>query len=146
MQQFSDRPQVGGKLPGLRRRHNMQRKFVQSIHVPGSLAADMDVRWTVPSDCTLVHVSAVASNDSDATLALGTSADTNGFLEACVIGDSSTPVEKGIADFDGALLSDAGNEPPRLSDGDVFAVIVDFDGATGTAADDFTLVLTFVEG
>ncbi len=65
----------------------MQRKFAHCIHVPGSLAANMDVRFTVPSDCTLVHVSAVASNDSDATLALGTSADTDGFLAACVIGD-----------------------------------------------------------
>ena len=124
----------------------MHRKFAHSIHVPGSLAADMAVYFTVPSDCTLVHVSAVASNDSDATLALGTSADTNGFLEACVIGDSGTPVEKEVADFDGALLSDAGSEHPRLQDGDIFAIVVDFDGAGGTAADDFTLVLTFQEG
>ena len=124
----------------------MHRKFVQTIHVPGSLAANMDVRWTVPSDCTLVHVSAVASNDSDATLALGTSADADGFLEACVIGDSQTPVEKEVADFDGALLSDAGNEHPRLSDGDIFVATVDYDGASGTAADDLTLVLTFQEG
>jgi len=124
----------------------MQRKFCHTIHVPGSLAADMAVYWTVPSDCTLQHVSAVSSNDSDATLALGTSADTDGFLAACVIGDSGTPVEKAVSDFDGALLSDAGSEPPRLEDGDIFAVVVDFDGASGTAADDFTLVLTFQEG
>ena len=124
----------------------MIRKFVHSFHVPGSLAADMDIRFTVPSDCSLVHVSAVSSNDSDATLALGTSADTDGWLEACVIGDSSVPVEKGIADFDGALLSDVGNEPPRAVDGTIVAIIVDFDGGSGTAADDFTLVLTFVEG
>jgi hypothetical protein len=124
----------------------MHRKFVMAFHVPGSLAANVDLRFTVPSDCTLVHVSAVASNDSDATLALGTSADTDGFLAACVIGDSATPVEKEIADFDGALLSDAGGEHPRLSDGDVFVATVDYDGASGTAADDFTLVLTFQEG
>jgi hypothetical protein len=124
----------------------MQRKFVHSFHVPGSLGADMNIRFTVPSDCSLVHSSAVSSNDSDATITLGTSADTNGFLAACVIGDSAVPVEKGIADFDGALLSDAGNEPPRLQDGDIFVIVLDFDGGSGTAADDFTLVLTFVEG
>jgi len=124
----------------------MQRKFSLAFHVPGSLAANINLRFTVPSDCTLVHVSAVASNDSDALITLGTSADTDGFLESCVIGDSATPVEKAIADFDGALLSDAGNEPPRLSDGDIFVVVLDFDGAAGTAADDFTLVLTFQEG
>ncbi len=72
--------------------------------MPGTLSANLNIRFTVPSDCTLVHVSAVASNDSDATITLGTSADTDGFLAACVIGDSATPVEKGIADFDGALL------------------------------------------
>ena len=49
-----------------------------------------------PSDCTLFHVSAVVSNDSDAALALGTSA-------ACVIGDSNTRVEKAIADLNVAL-------------------------------------------
>jgi hypothetical protein len=124
----------------------MHRKFVQTIHVPGSLAANLDIRWTVPSDCTLVHVSAVASNDSDATMAIGTSANDDGFLEACVIGDSSTPVEKAVADFDGDLLSDPGSEPPRLSDGDVFVILIDFDGDGGTAADDLTLVLTFQEG
>jgi hypothetical protein len=123
----------------------MIRKFTHMIHVPGSLAANMDVRFTVPSDCTLLHVSAVASNDSDATLALGTSADTDGFLTACVIGDSGTPVEKDAGDFDGALVT-GGASFPRLSDGDVFVVTDDYDGASGTAADDFTLVLTFAEG
>ena len=124
----------------------MQRKFSHAFHVPGTLSANLNIRFTVPTDCCLVHVSAVASNDSDATLALGTSADTDGFLEACVIGDSATPVEKAIADFDGALLTFAGSEPPRLADGDVFVVVLDYDGASGTAANDFTLVLTFVEG
>ena len=124
----------------------MQRKFTHSFHVPGTLGADLDIRFTAPSPCTLVHSSAVASNDSDATLTLGTSADVDGWLAACVIGDSNTPVEKGIADFDGALLSDAGNEPPRAIDGTIIVAVLDFDGASGTAADDFTLVLTFVEG
>jgi hypothetical protein len=124
----------------------MQRKFVMPFPFPGTQASNLDIRFTVPSDCTLVHVSAVASNDSDATLALGTSADEDGFLAACVIGDSQTPVEKEIADFDGALLTFAGSEPPRLSDGDIFVATIDYDGDNGTAADDVTLVLTFVEG
>ena len=58
----------------------------------------------------------------------------------------NTPVEKAIADFDGALLSDAGSEPPRLSDGDIFVATLDYDGAAGTAAQDVTLVFTFAEG
>lgn len=126
----------------------MQRKFQQAFHIPGSLSANLNIRSTVPSNCTLVHVSAVASNDSDATLAIGTSADTDGFLAACVIGDSATPVEKDVGDFDGALLTlgASDDEVPRLSDGDILVIVVDFDGASGTAADDLTLILTFVEG
>lgn len=124
----------------------MLRKFSHAFHIPGTLAANVNIRFTVPSNCTLVHVSAVAANDSDATLALGTSADTDGFLAAAVIGDSNTPVEKAITDFDGALLSDAGSEPPRLSDGDIFVATLDYDGAAGTAAQDVTLVFTFAEG
>ena len=114
----------------------MLRKFTHPYHIPGTLSANLNIRFTIPSDCTLLHVSAVASNDSDATLALGTSADTDGFLAACVIGDSNTPVEKAIADFDGALLSD----------GDIFVATLDYDGAAGTAAADVTPVFTFAEG
>ena len=124
----------------------MIRKFAHAFHIPGTLSADINIRFTVPSDCCLVHVSAVASNDSDATLALGTSADTDGWLAACVIGDSNTPVEKGIADFDGALLSDAGSEPPRAVDGTIVVATLDYDGDGGTAAQNVTIVLTFQEG
>ena len=124
----------------------MLNKFTKSFHVPGTLTANLNIRFTLPGPCSLVHVSAVASNDSDATITLGTSADVDGFLEACVIGDSNTPVEKELADFDGALLTDAGKEYPRCADGTIFVVVLDYDGDGGTAADDFTLVLTFSEG
>ena len=40
----------------------MLRKFSHAYHVPGTLSADLDIRFTVPSDCTLVHISAVAGN------------------------------------------------------------------------------------
>jgi len=124
----------------------MLRKFSHAYHVPGTLSADLDIRFTVPSDCTLVHVSAVAGNDSDATLALGSSDDTDGYLTATAIGDSGTPAEFDRADFDGALLSDAGNEFPRLAAGTVFVLTLDHDGASGTAAQNVTLVLTLAEG
>jgi len=121
-------------------------KLIHSYHIPGTLSADINIRFTVPANCTLNHVSAVASNDSDATLALGTSADTDGFLAAAVIGDSNTPVEKALANFDGALLTEAGKDHPRLSDGDIFVATLDHDGASGTAAQNVTLVFTFDEG
>jgi hypothetical protein len=121
-------------------------KFSHAFHIPGTLSADLDIRFTVPSACTLVHVSAVASNDSDATLAIGTSADTDGYHTAAVIGDSQTPVEWDRGDFDGALLSDTSLECPHIADDTVVVLTLDYDGAGGTAAADVTIVLTFVEG
>ena len=48
-----------------------QRVFQQAYHIPGTLSANINIRFTAPFDCTLLHVSAVASNDSDATLIIG---------------------------------------------------------------------------
>jgi hypothetical protein len=121
-------------------------KFSHTIHVPGTLSANLDIRFTAPADCELVHVSAVASNDSDATLAIGISTDTDGFLEATAIGDSQVPTEFDLDDFDGAELDDAGSEYPRIDDGDTVVITLDYDGSSGTAADDVTIVLTFTEG
>ena len=122
------------------------RKFTLDFHVAGALAANLNIRWTVPSDCTLRHVSAVASNDSDGTIIVGTSADTNGYIQAAVIGDSDTPVEFDLDDFDGDLVTDQGNDYPHIVDGTIMVVIVDFDGSDGTAAEDVTIILTFSEG
>lgn len=124
----------------------MLRKFTHAFHVPGALTANLNIRFKAPSNCSLVHVSAVASNASDATLDVGTSADTDGFIAAMDFGDSNVPAEYAIADFDGDLLTDAGKEPARIADGDVVVLVVDFDGASGTAAQNATIVLTFVEG
>ncbi len=117
----------------------MQRKFALAFHIPGTLAADIPIVFAAPSDCQLVHCSACASNDSDATLIIGTTSDDNAYLESGVIGDSSVPVEKERADF-------VGGQFPRISDGDLVKITLDFDGGSGTAANDATIVLTFVEG
>jgi hypothetical protein len=117
----------------------MQRKFTQAFHIPGTLAADIAIVFTAPSDCQLVHTSAVASNDSDATLKIGTTSSDAAYLAAGVIGDSNVPVEKERTDF-------VDSQFPRISDGDIVKVSLDHDGAAGTAAADATIVLTFVEG
>jgi len=121
-------------------------RFTVPIHVPGALSANMEMRWTAPHDCTLLHVSAVASNDSDATLQIGDSSDQDEYLTAAVIGDSGTPVE-----FDGDDFVDtSGNTHtryyPRIVDGTVVRVSLDYDGDGGTAAEDVTIVLTLAEG
>lgn len=122
----------------------MQRKFQTAFHIPGTLSAGLNIRWTAPSPCQLVHVSAVGSNANDATLEVGDSSDTDGYVTAFAIGDSNTPVEKeAVTDFAGAL---AGSQYPHIADGDVIVLTLDHDGDGGTAAADVTIVLTFLEG
>lgn len=120
--------------------------YPMTFHVPGTLAANVTLRFKMPFGATLLHVSAVAGNDSDATLQIGTSTDVDGILTATVIGDSGTPAEFERADFDGALLADPGWELPRLADGDIVQFLLDYDGSSGTAAQDVTIVATFLEG
>jgi hypothetical protein len=116
----------------------MLRTFQQAFHIPGTLSANINIRYTAPMDCTLIHASAVASNDSDATIKIGTS-DDDEFLTAAVIGDSNTPVEFEQDDF-------VGDQYPRIEDDDVVIITIDFDGDGGTAAQNLTLLLTFAEG
>ena len=117
----------------------MMRKFTQCFHVPGTLSANLAIIWTVPSDCQLVHVSAVSTADSDAIMSIGTTSDTDAYLDETTIGDSSVPSEFDRDDF-------VGDQYPDISDGTVMEIVLDYDGDSGTAADDFTVVLTFVEG
>ena len=124
----------------------MDRVFQQSYHVPGTLGANLNIRFTVPFDCQLIHVSAVASNASSATLILGDSADDNEYLTASDVGDSNVPAE-----FDGDDFVDADGVSheryyPHIADGTVVVATLDYDGSSGTAAQNFTLVLTFTEG
>jgi hypothetical protein len=122
----------------------MNRVFQVAFHIPGTLAANIDIKWTAPFDCQLTHVGAVGSNANDATLEVGSSADANGYITSFAIGDSGVPVEKElITDFDGAL---ADSQFPHITDGTIIALALDFDGAAGTAAANVTIVLTFTEG
>jgi len=120
--------------------------FTIPIHVTGTLGANVVFYWTAPFDCTLLHVSAVASNDSDATIIVGESDDTDEYIQSHVIGDSATPVE-----FDGDDFYDTDGLThtryyPRCHDGDIVVVTVDYDGSSGTAAQNLTVVLTFAKG
>lgn len=120
----------------------MQRKFTMAFHVPGTLSADLSIVFTAPSPCQLVHVSSVGSNSG--LLTIGTTTDPDGYIASHSIGDSDVPVEKeALTDFDGAL---ADSQYPHIADGDIVQAVLDHDGASGTATDDFTLVLTFLEG
>jgi len=117
----------------------MDRIFQVTFHVPGALGANLSMKWYAPCDVQLIHVSAVASNDSDATMTIGTSTSAEAYLTACVIGDSGTPVEKTRTDF-------VGSQYPHVTHDTIMAVALDYDGSSGTAAQNVTIVLTFTEG
>jgi hypothetical protein len=113
--------------------------FAHSFHIPGTLTANLNIRFTVPKDCQLLHVSASNSAATNGTFILGTSTDDDAYLTTADIGDSNVPNEFDLEDF----VNDA---YPHIVDGTIFVITVDYDGAAGTAAANFTLILTFAEG
>ena len=115
-------------------------RMLLPFHVPGTLTANIVITFEAPFNFRFRTVSACSSNDSDATLMLGISTDTNSILTAAVIGDSSVPVEKRRADFAST------NPTGAVSKGEFVVLTVDFDGSTGTAADDLTVLLDIIEG
>ncbi len=119
-------------------------RFTVAIHIGGTLAANQQGVILLPCAATLAQVSACGSNNNSATLQLGTSADADGILLAAAIGDSSTPLAFGAADFNGALAD--GVNPLHLASGAILAWLLDFDGAAGTAAQHVDILFTFLEG
>ena len=117
----------------------MDRIFQQTYHIPGALVADITPVFTAPCNCTLLHVSAVASNASDALLKLGTTANDAAYMVFSDVGDSDVPAEYDREDF-------VGTQYPRVTDGAIVKLTVDFDGAGGVPAQNLTVVLTFTEG
>jgi hypothetical protein len=119
-------------------------RFCVSVHLHGTLAANAQGYFQLPCAATLQEVSAAATNNSDATLQLGTSADLDGIMTAAAIGDSGTPVLFDTDNFNGAL-ADAVN-PLHLADNTIVYWLLDFDGSSGTAGQNVSLVFTFLEG
>jgi hypothetical protein len=127
----------------------MQRKFSHAFHVPGQLSANLTITFTVPSDCTLVHVSACQSDADAAGIIVGYNGDTDEYLTTQSVGVSGTPAE-----FDGDDFVDSAGVShdcyyPHIADGTIVVVTVDYDynaGGGSGAASDVTIVLTFVEG
>jgi len=113
---------------------------VLCFHVPGTLAANIVAKWTAAFDGRVKHISAVASNDSDATMIFGVSTDTDEILASATIGDSGVPVEKSVSNW--ATTNPTG----EFSKGEILVLTVDYDGSAGSAADDLTVVITLLEG
>jgi hypothetical protein len=124
----------------------VNRIFQQAYHVPGTLTADLAITFTAPCDCTLLHVSAVGSNSNNGLITIGDSDDADEFLTSSSIGDSHTPAEFDGDDFVDTSGNTHSRYYPRIAKGTVIKIALDHDGSSGTAAHDFTLVLTFAEG
>jgi len=122
-------------------------KFTVSVHLSGTLAANQLGSFLLPFAATLIAVSAVAQNNSDATLTVGTVVDPDGYLSAKPIGDSGAPVQFDKTDWDGALFTGVPSvDNIRVAKDTAVAWALDFDGAAGTAAQNVSIIFTFVEG
>lgn len=123
---------------------SMQPMFVMIFEAIGAQAADIVWDFEAPFDFTIHKVFAAASNDSSATLIVGTSADTNGYITSYAIGDSYTPVRKeSLSDFNGALVS---SQYPHVSDGTRVTLTLDHDGDSGTSASNVLIMLVCSPG
>ena len=98
--------------------------FTQSFHVPGTLSANLNLRWTVPADCQLIHVSAPATAPPRMALSSwATVRMTDAYLETADIGDSNVPNEFDLDDF-------VNDQFPHILDGTIVVITVDYDGSS----------------
>jgi hypothetical protein len=118
-------------------------KMLLTAHLHGTLAANAQGCFLLTAPATLIEAQAVASNDSSAKLQVGLGSEADGLMTAQAIGQSSAPASWGRGDFDGALATDG--ECPHIAKGDLVTWLLDFDGASGTAAQNVDIVLTFLE-
>ena len=115
-------------------------RIVIPFHVPGTLGANIVITWTACFDGRVKHISAVGSNANNGLLIFGISTNTDSILASASIGDSNTPVE---FDVDNWATT---NATGAFSKGEILVATLDYDGAGGTATDDFTLVITVLDG
>ncbi len=121
-------------------------RFAVTVHLHGTLSANAQGSFSLDGPATLVAISAVASNDSDATLQVGDAGDADGIMTATTIGDSGTPKVMTISDFNGALVDPKANGYHFPSNDKALHWLLDFDGAAGTAAQNVTIVFWFQDG
>ena len=119
-------------------------RVIFNFYYAGTLSADQTARFIAPCDLTIVSIKAVASNDSDATLKAGTTADDDGWFTAATIGDSNTVKTFDWGDWDGALVTSKQN--PTLSKDGIALLTLDHDGSSGTAGQNVVITVEAMEG
>jgi hypothetical protein len=123
----------------------MFRPFAVTIALPGTISSDATFFFEAPCDLTLRAVTAAANNAATSTtINVGTAADPDGYLDAKAIGQSDDPSIFDLDDFNGALVSDQGNDYPHITKNT--AIAVNLDVGDGTDPVDPCIVLWFEEG
>jgi hypothetical protein len=98
--------------------------FSVSIYIDGIITADHVAYFDVPCDCSLVGVSAAANSASTGgTIDVGSASDTDGYLDGKDIG-AQDGAYYDLDDFNGALVTNQGDDYPHLSKGDTVVVTV----------------------
>jgi hypothetical protein len=123
-------------VPAQKGQTNMLRIFQQSYHIPGALSANINIRFILPCDAQLLHVSASQSDTDTAVLDIGPSTDTDGYLDGVNFGVSNTPAQYDRDDF-------VGDQYPHIAAGTIVVITIT-DHASHSV--DPTVVLTFAEG
>jgi hypothetical protein len=108
-----------------------------TVHVPGTLAADVAFFFDMPFTATLVEASAVSSNEHPLGLRLGTGDDTDAYLEIIESGVSGTPLTFDKGDFVGGV-------DPQITKGTTVAITGQYDYDASASAN-VTVMLTFLE-
>ena len=111
----------------------MLNRFQYTICIPGAMAGAFASRFVVPSDCSLVHISAYCITQ-DSAIIIGSTSDTNLYLESQTI-TAGTALEIERTDFVDDVF-------PHFENGDTVVITLD----NGSGAVDMTCVLTFTEG
>lgn len=112
----------------------MNEKIVAtSVFIKGTTAGNHVFIQEFPFPATLIGVKACSSNDSDATLAVSGGST----VTAAVIGDTADPayLEPTAATANIAAAADT-----------AFTFTLNYDGASGTAADDVSIVAFYLLG
>src|SRR5512135_1772811 len=103
-------------------------------HTPGALAANQSIIFKLPFDAQLIGVSAAGSNANNCIIDVGKTAALEAYLKDMDAGDSSVAaVKEDPGDFEGDVF-------PHIVAGTNIIITVDYDGAGGTAIQDFTIV------
>ena len=120
-------------------------RFVVVATYDGNLSSNKAGSVLMACNATLEKVTVVTGDPGDATLRLGDRNESSGFMTTTALTDSNAGgLTFGRGDLDGTLVAEGAL--PRLTVGQIFDWTLDYDGASGLAAEDVTLAFWFLEG